>query len=189
MARKASYPIADIFIKRWSSRALSDKPITTEELMPLFEAARWAPSAYNEQPWRFVYTHRETKLWHELLATLIPVNQSWAKNSAVLIVVLSKNLFDKTGEQSQWHSFDVGAAWMSLALQASLNKLIVHAMGGFDYDKVKEILHVPSEFNVEIMMAVGKPGKKESLPPELQAREMPNDRKPLSEIVFEGGGF
>ncbi len=185
MSRKASYPIADIFVNRWSSRAMSGALITKDQLMTLFEAARWAPSAYNEQPWRFVYTYRETKLWHELLATMIPVNQSWAKNSAVLIVVLSKNFFDRTGGLSHTHTFDAGAAWMSLVLQASINGLVAHALGGFDYDKVRTILSISSEFKIEIMVAIGKPGNKESLPPELQAREMPNDRKPLGEIVFE----
>ena len=185
MARKPLYPVADIFVNRWSSRAFSDEPITSDELMPLFEAARWAPSAYNEQPWRFVYTHRETKLWHELLATMIPVNQSWAKNSSILVVVLSKNFFDRTGEASHTHTFDAGAAWMSLALQASINGLAVHCIGGFDYDKVKDILNVPPEFKIEVMVVIGKSGTKTGLSPELQARETPNERKPLSEIVFE----
>jgi nitroreductase len=185
MPRKSEYPISDIFINRWSSRAMSGEPIKIDELMPLFEAARWAPSAYNEQPWRFVYAHKNTQLWQEFLATLIPVNQSWAKNAAVLVVVLSKNFFDRTNGQSHTHSFDAGAAWMSLALQASLNGLVVHAMGGLDYDKVRETLQVPPEFTVEIIIAIGKPGSKEHLLPELQTRETPNDRKPLRELVFE----
>jgi len=91
MQRKSTYPISPIFINRWSSRAFSDEPITNDELMPLFEAARWAPSAYNEQPWRFMYTHKGTKLWQQLLDLMIPFNQSWAKNSPVLVVLTSKS--------------------------------------------------------------------------------------------------
>lgn len=186
MPRKASYPVADIFVNRWSSRAMSGEPITKDELMPLFEAARWAPSAWNEQPWRFVYTHSGTNLWRQLFDVLQPVNQVWAKNSSALIVVLSKNFFDRTGEKSDWHTFDAGSAWMSLALQASVNGLVVHAMGTLDYDKARKVLNVPPEFKIEIIIAVGKPGKKEELPSELQARETPNERKPLNAIVFEG---
>ncbi|KKQ33545.1 MAG: Nitroreductase [candidate division TM6 bacterium GW2011_GWF2_37_49] len=185
MPRKALYPISNIFINRWSSRAMSDQPVTNEQLMTLFEAARWAPSGYNEQPWRFIYTYKNTKLWNELIALMIPFNQSWAKNSAVLVVIISKNFFDRTGKPSHLHTFDAGAAWMSLALQGSISGLVIHAIGDFDYDAAKTILDIPDEFKIEVMVAIGNKGKKEILAPELQAREVPNDRKPLSEIVFE----
>lgn len=183
--RKSLYPISNIFLNRWSSRAMSDEPITNEELMPLFEAARWAPSARNEQPWRFIYTHKGTKLWGELLALMLPSNQDWAKKAPILVVIISKFFFDHNGNPSQIHTLDAGAAWMSLALQASIDGLVVRAIGGFDYDQAKTILNLPTEFKIEIMVAIGKPGKKEILPAELQEREKPSDRKPLTEIVFE----
>jgi nitroreductase len=185
MPRKSLYPISDIFLNRWSSRAFSNEPVTNEELMPLFEAARWAPSANNEQPWRFIYTHKNSKLWQALIDLMIPFNQSWAKNADVLVVVISKNFFGSAGKPSQFHTFDAGAACMSLALQGSINGLVVHAIAGFDYDKARTILNIPTEFKIETMVAIGKPGNKENLSPELQAREVPNDRKQLNEIVFE----
>jgi nitroreductase len=185
MPRKSLYPISNIFINRWSSRAFSNEPLSNEELMTLFEAARWAPSAYNEQPWRFIYTRKGSMLWNSLIDLMIPFNQSWAKNAAVLVVIISKNFFDRNGKPSHLHSFDAGAAWMSLALQGSVSGLVVHAIGDFDYDKAKTILNISPKFKIETMVAIGKQGKKENLPPELQAREAPNDRKKLSEIVFE----
>ncbi|MFA6535335.1 MAG: nitroreductase family protein [Candidatus Babeliales bacterium] len=190
MARESLYPISNIFINRWSSRAMSDEPLTDEQLMPLFEAARWAPSAYNEQPWRFIYTHKGSKLWNELIALMNTFNQSWAKNAAILIIIISKDFFERNtnprgSKQSHTHTFDSGATWMSLALQGSINGLVVHAIADFDYDKAKSILSIPNEFKIETMVAVGKPGKKENLPPALQIREVPNDRKQLDEIVFQ----
>ena len=166
-------------------RAFSDEPVTNEELMPLFEAARWAPSAYNEQPWRFMYTQKGTKLWQQLLDLMIPFNQSWAKNAPVLVVLTSKTFFDRNGKLSHTNSIDAGAAWMSLALQASLNGVVVHGIGDFDYDKARTILQISPEFKIEIIIAIGKPGNKENLPQELQLREKPNERKQLDEIVEE----
>lgn len=185
MPRKSLYPISNIFINRWSSRAMSDEKVTNEQLMLLFEAARWAPSAYNEQPWRFIYTHKGSKLWNELISLMIPFNQSWAKNADVLIVIISKATFERNGKPSHLNSFDAGAAWMNLALSGSMNGLVVHAIGDFDYDKARTILNIPSNFKIETMVAVGNPGNKENLPPELQIREEPNDRMQLNKIVFE----
>ena len=185
MQRKSLYPISNIFLNRWSSRAMSDEPVTKEQLMVLFEAARFAPSAYNEQPWRFIYTHKGTILFKKLLASMISFNQSWVKNAAVLVVLISKNFFERNGKLSHTHSLDAGAAWMSLALQGSINGLIVHGIGDFDYDQVRIVLNIPLEFKIEIMIAIGKQGEKKKLPVDLQAREKPSNRKPLKEIVFE----
>lgn len=185
MTRKALYPISKIFINRWSSRALSGEHVSKAQLMKLFEAARWAPSSYNEQPWRFVYTNKGTMLFNKLIESMIPFNQEWAQQAPVLVVLASKTFFERNGKASHLNSFDAGAAWMSMALQASEDGLIAHALGGFDHDKVRACLHIPPEFKIEIMIAIGKPGKKELLSPELQLRESPNERKPLHEIVFE----
>jgi nitroreductase len=183
--RKSSYPISPIFLNRWSPRAMSDAPITNEELMPLFEAARWAPSSYNEQPWRFMYSHKGSATWDTLFALINPFNQTWAKNAGVLVLVLSKNFFENTGLPSNAHTFDAGAAWMSLALQGSINGLAIRAIAGFDYDQARTVLHIPAEFKIEVMIAIGKPGEKEELPIQFQAKETPSDRKPLQEIVFK----
>jgi nitroreductase len=184
--RKPQYDVEDIFIHRWSPRAMSAEEIDQAVLMSLFEAARWAPSANNNQPWRFIFARRNTPMWETFFNLLAEGNQIWAKNAAVLIVVVSKKTFDN-GKPSITHSFDAGAAWMSLALMGSQKGLVIHGMQGFDYDKARQELGVPDDFTVEAMIAVGKKGRKEDLPPYLQEREFPSSRKSVSEIAFEGG--
>jgi nitroreductase len=186
MKRVASYPINKMFVDRWSPRAMSGKPISNEELMSLFEAARWAPSSYNGQPWRFIYAHRDTPTWNKLFNLLAPFNQEWCKNAAVLVLFISKKTFEYNNKPSITHSFDTGSAWMSMALQGSMNGLVVHGMEGFDYDKARKELAVPDDFTVEAMCAIGKPGPISVLSPELQKREEPSDRKPLKDLIFEG---
>lgn len=186
MLRQPTYSIQPFILNRWSPRALSGESITDEELMSLFEAARWAPSSYNNQPWRFVYAKRETEHWDRLFGLLGEFNQSWTHKAAVLVVVISKTTFDFNGKPSVTHAFDTGAAWENLALEASARGLIAHGMEGFDYAKAKTALNVPDDHEVHAMIAIGKPGKKEDLPPDLQEREVPSDRRPLKEIVMEG---
>lgn len=187
MERKPTCPIADIFINRVSSRAYSDEPLTDAQLMPLFEAARWAPSAHNEQPWRFIYAHKGSKAWDIIFSTIEPVNQIWAQNAAVLVVVLSKNKFSKVDAANAFHTFDTGAACMSLALQATLENIIVHAIGGFAHEHARKILHIPADYSIDLILALGKLGDKTRLPEKLQAREQPTQRKELDEIVFKDG--
>ncbi len=175
-----------MFIERWSPRAMSGEPITSEQLMTLFEAAHWAPSSYNNQPWRFVYVMRQTPHWDALFGLLVPFNQEWSKNAAALIVLLSRKTFEYNNKPSRTHSLDTGAAWMSLALQGHLMGLVVHGIEGFDYTKARSVLKVPDDYEVEAMCAVGKPGDVHILPKELQEREEPSLRKPLSDIAFEG---
>ena len=184
--RKIEYDINPIFPSRWSPRAMSGEGITDIELNSLFEAARWAPSSYNNQSWSFIYTKRDTKQWKTFFDLMVPMNQMWAKNAAVLLVIISKKTFDYNGEPSVTHSFDTGAAWMSLALQGSMNSLVVHGMSGFDYDKARKVLAIPSDYQVEAMAAIGRLGRKEDLPEEMQKMEMPSDRKKIAEITFEG---
>lgn len=184
--RISTHPIQPLILNRWSPRALSGESMTDEELMPLFEAARWAPSSYNNQPWRFIYAMRDTEHWNRLFSLLGEFNQGWAHKASALVVVLSKKTFDHNGEPSVTHQFDTGAAWENLALEASAHRLVAHGMEGFDYEKARRELNVPNEFDVMAMIAIGKPGKKEDLDPSLQERETPSDRKPLSEIVMEG---
>ena len=184
--RKPEHPINPLFLNRWSPRAMSGEPISDAELMALFEAAKWAPSSYNNQPWRFLYAKRDTPQWDIFFGLLGEFNQSWCKNAAALIVVCALKNFTHNGKPSRTHDFDAGAAWMSLALQGSMNGLVVHGMEGFDYDKARTVLKIPEDVDVECMVAVGKPGKRESLPAQLQEREVPSDRKKLKEIVYGG---
>jgi nitroreductase len=184
--RKREHGVDPIFINRWSPRAMSGDEISDEELMKLFEAARWAPSSYNNQSWRFLFAKKNTSNWKLFFDLLGDFNKTWCKNAAVLVVIISKKTFDHNGKPSKTHSFDTGSAWENIALQGSMSGLVVHCMEGFDYGKAREVLDVPDDYDVEAMVAIGKPGKKEDLPKGLQEREVPSGRKKLSEIVCEG---
>lgn len=186
MARKARYPINQLFLDRWSSRAMSGEGITQQEVMSLFEAAHWAPSSYNTQTWRFIYAHRDTPAWDMFFNLMVPDNQSWARNAAVLVVIISYNLFEFNNKPSRTHSFDTGAAWMSLAFQATFMGLIAHAMEGFDYEKTRIDLKIPDDYTVEAMVAIGKPGSLDVLSDEMQKKEKQSDRKNVEEVIFEG---
>ena len=164
---------------------MSGEAVSKEELMTLFEAARWAPSSYNIQPWRFIYAMRDTKEFENHFSFLVDFNKSWCTKAEVLIVTISKKTDDKN-QPSVTHSFDSGASWENLALQASSMGLVAHGMSGFDYVMAKEKLGVPDDYSVEMMIAIGKPGKIEDLPEFIRAGETPNDRKPLKEMIFKG---
>lgn len=184
--RQPEHDVDPLFPRRWSPRAMSGEALSEAELLKLFEAARWAPSSNNNQPWRFLYAPRGSAHWDLFFSLLLPGNQAWCKNAGALIVVVSKNTFDHNGSPSRTHSFDTGAAWMSLALQASLAGLVAHGMQGFDYDRARAELHVPDDHTVEAMIAVGHPGRREDLPEKYQAIEQPNSRRPLHEIMIAG---
>lgn len=184
--RKAEFAVDDLFTNRWSPRAMSGKAINDKELMTLFDAARWAPSEYNSQSWRFVYAKRDTKQWNKLFNLLVPFNQEWCKNASALVVVVSKNTYDN-GSPIRTHSYDTGAAWQNLALQGSMNGLVVHGMSGFDYDRAKKDLNIPDGYTVEAMIAIGYPADENVLPEGMRSAERTkSQRNPLSEFVFEG---
>jgi nitroreductase len=184
--RRADHPIDKIFLDRWSPRAMSGEAIAEEDLMALFEAARWAPSSFNNQSWRILYARRDGEHWPLFLSLLVESNQAWANKAAALLLFISKATFDYNGKPARTHSFDTGAAWENLALQAMLRGYVAHGMQGFDYDRARTDLGVPDEYQVEAMIAVGMPGSKEFLPEKLQAVETPNDRRPLAKSVCEG---
>ena len=184
--RKADFPIEPLLLDRWSPRAMSGEPISREELMRLFEAARWAPSSFNAQQWRALYAHRETEHWPVFFNLLVEANKVWAKNAAVLVVFISRKTFDYDNEPSVTHSYDTGAAWENFALQGFRQNLVVHGMEGFDYERARVDLRIPDEFQIEAMAAVGRPGPKELLLEKLQKRESPNDRRKVRESIFEG---
>jgi len=166
---------------------MTGEPLPNDELMALFEAARWAPSSYNAQPWRFIIARRENhQQWDRFLDLLVPANQVWAKQAAVLVVVVSREIFEHNDKPSVTHAFDAGAAWENLALEAARRGLVAHGMQGFDYDRARQQLGIPPEFEVHAMIAIGKRRPRENLPERVQAMEEPNSRKPLQEILFEG---
>jgi nitroreductase len=184
--RKSDHPISEHVLNRWAPRSFTTEEIPDAALMNMFEAARWAPSASNLQPWRFVYCKRGTPSFEAFVEALNPGNQVWAKNAAVLIAVISKSTLERDGKTvpSGTHSFDAGAAWMSFALQATRLGWHTHGMAGFDRVKLAAALEVPEGYQINAVVALGRMGPKEALPEALQAREAPSQRKPLSEIVF-----
>jgi nitroreductase len=189
--RSTSYPIDRQFLERWSPRAFRPESLPADQRDTILEAARWAPSSYNSQPWRFLYAHRDSAHWPVFLGLLNPFNQSWAQHAALLVVVVSKETFTPPGASqeavSHSHSFDAGAAWANLALQALRLGWHSHAMVGFDFEATRTALHVPEGFRIEAAIAIGRQTDKSVLPETLQGRETPNDRVALSDIAFEGG--
>lgn len=188
--RQPSHPIDPLFVQRWSPRAFNGEALSQAQVFSLLEAARWAPSRYNSQPWHFVYSLPGTASWGAIFDSLVPSNQSWAKNAGALIVITSAKKAAIPGKEglspNAWHSFDSGAAWVSLALQATRDGLAAHAIAGFDADKLSQSIGIPDSHAIEVVVVVGKQGDKSALPEALQAREIPNERKPLNEIVSEG---
>jgi len=185
-ARTADHPIDSLFLNRWSPRAMSGEPLSDVELMPLFEAARWAPSASNLQPWRILYARRDTAAWPIFFGLLKESNQIWCRHAAVLVVFASLTVNPKTGNPLVTHSYDTGAAWENFALQGTRCGLVVHGMQGFDYAQTRARLNIPDDWRVEAMAAVGKPGRLEDLPEHLRSREVPSGRLAVSEFVHEG---
>jgi len=189
-ARTSDRPIAPAILDRWSPRAFDDSAIDEATLLTLIEAARWAPSAYNAQPWRFVYGLRGTEAFDALVSALLPFNAAWAEKAGALVYVLSDKLITPPGKTeavpSGTHGFDAGAAWGYFALQATLHGLHTHAMAGFDPARAAEVIGSGDRYQIHAAVAVGRIGDPASLPAALQAREDPSDRRPLSEIALAG---
>lgn len=190
MERTADHPIEPIFLDRWSPRAFDGTSMPESDLLTIVEAARWAPSAFNVQPWRFLYSHRDDAHWQKYLRLLDPFNGSWAQHASALVVVLSDTVMPGSGSRpqklSRTHSFDAGAAWAQLALQATSLGYQAHAMAGIDYEQSQEDLLVPERYRVEIAIAIGRRADPSVLPNELQGREQPSQRLALREIAFAG---
>lgn len=184
--RKTTYAVHPLFVNRWSPRSMTGEELSNDEFMPLFEAARWAPSSYNAQLWRFVYAKRQTTFWETFVNLLVEGNKAWARQAAVLVVVTSRTQFEHNDKPAVTYAFDAGAAWENLALEGTRRGLVVHGMQGFDYEKARRDLHVPEDYEVLAMVAIGKRAAKEALPPQFQEMERPNDRRPLDEIVMNG---
>ncbi|MDN3718612.1 nitroreductase family protein [Roseibium salinum] len=161
------------------------------DLKTILEAARWSPSAFNIQPWRFVYARRGDTDWHRLVELLDPFNQAWARNASALVYLFTDTEIDgrdgKPNRANGTHSFDAGSAWAHAALQATALGYHTHGMAGILKDKIHEALAVPERFRPEIAFAIGCIGDASELPESLRAREVPSGRKRLNEIAFAGG--
>jgi len=183
--RPDTHAIHPLILERWSPRSFLDKPVPEADLLGVLEAARWAPSCFNEQPWRFLVARHEPALTR-LRACLTESNQSWASRAPVLLAVLSVPNFFKENSPNRWNAFDAGTAWGYLALEAHHRSLVAHAMGGFSAKAVRTEFGVPEEWGVHALVALGYRAAKEQLAPEQQQREHPTERKALAEIWADG---
>ncbi|RGR86080.1 nitroreductase family protein [Heyndrickxia coagulans] len=181
--REAQYDIDPVYLERWSPRSFLEKEVPEEVLLSLFEAARWAPSAYNHQPWRFILA-RTKEDREKILSFLGEYNRMWCKNVPAFALILSKTE-NETGPIGS-HAFDAGAAWGYLSLEAVRKGLATHPMTGFDFEKAREVLNIPADYAIDALIAIGYRGEKEALPASLQERETPSARRPVKESVFEG---
>mgnify|MGYP001564525252 CR=1 FL=1 len=184
--RKLQGEINEQFRDRWSPRAFSSQPLSESEISSLFEAARWAPSCYNEQPWFFVFASKEEEL-EKMRTVLLDGNRRWADRAPFLALLFAKKTFAQGGKKNKWAAFDCGAAWMSLALQARHLGLYAHAMAGFSAERAYEVLSVDKEkYRAMAAIAVGHYGDPTGLPEDLQGQEKPNERKALAEVAKAG---
>ena len=184
--RTPEYKVEELILSRWSPRAMSGEPIAREELLSLFEAARWAPSAFNNQPWRFLYALRDTDNWPAFFDALVEFNQGWCRNAAALIVIAAHKFFEMNGKPADTHAFDTGMAAANLALQGNALNLVVHFMAGYDEVKVRAALGIPEDYAIMAMAALGRPGLAEDLPKDLQEKEQPSGRKAIRDLAYEG---
>lgn len=184
----ADDPIHELLARRWSPRAFAEQPVGREQLRSLFEAARWAPSSSNEQPWRFVMATKDDQAaYARLLDCLLEGNRKWAFRAPVLILSVACMNFDDNAKPNRHALHDTGMALENLLLQATALGLVAHPMAGFDIERARVELTIPSGYEPVAMIAVGYPGDLNVLPDYLQQREMkPRERKPLTEIAFAG---
>lgn len=183
--RQAMHEIDPIHVARWSPRAFSNQEVPESVLYSIFEAARWAPSAANIQPWHFIYA-RTAEDRDTFLQFINPNNARWCKEAPVLVAVMSKIDAERFGGYNIAHAFDTGTAWGFLALEAARKGLVTHAMGGFDREQAKQLLDIPENYEVHAIVAVGYHGETESLPEDLREREIPSGRKAIDEFTSEG---
>lgn len=176
-------------LERWSPRAFDDRDVSPADLRTIFEAGRWAPSSYNEQPWRFFVGHRNSETYQKIFDALVPSNQQWAKGAPVLILGVTKTRFSHNDTPNNYAAHDLGAAMAFMALQASALGLAAHQMAGFDWVKARESFAIPETYAMGSVMALGYQGELADLPERFQAQEQsPRSRKPLSEIVLSDWG-
>jgi nitroreductase len=181
-----SHELHPLLQRRWSPRAFSAQPVEEEKLLTLLEAARWAASANNVQPWRFIYAAKEqVERYSKLFECLNERNQSWAKNAPALIMTLVKTHFEQSGQPNKWALHDLGLAVGNLTTQASALDLYVHNMAGFSVERARELFNLPPGLDPVTMIAVGYLGDPEQLSESHKARELAQqERKPLEELIF-----
>src|SRR5712692_2236603 len=185
-AADTRYPIHELLRQRWSPRAFSEQVVDAATLRSLLEAARWAPSSFNEQPWSFIVgTRDEPEVYNRLVSCLVEFNARWAASAPVLMLSVARVAFERNGQPNRHAFHDVGMAAENLVIQATALGLVVHQMAGFDVEKAREVFGIPQGYEPCAMIALGYLGDRESLPESLRQREeVPRARKPISEFVF-----
>lgn len=180
------HDIHPLIKNRWSPRAFDKtKEVSDEQLRKLFDAARWAPSSFNEQPWRFIVGKKGDKSYDKIFATLGEFNQQWTENAPVLLLACGKKTFSKNSKDNRHYKYDTGAAMTTLAFQATDDGLFIHQMAGFDPDKARELFHIPEDFEAVAACAIGYKGDPDILDDKNKKSETTErSRKPLEEIVF-----
>ena len=177
--------VADVLYQRWSPRAFAQTTLSQDQVTRLIDAARWSPSCYNEQPWRFHTSTPDT--FNDFLGLLVDANQAWAKNASVLGFLTGRKFFSKNGKPNDSFQLDCGSAWMAMTIQARLDGLYTHGMAGIKYDEVADFLNIDKEQEVVLMgFAIGKIGDKAQLSDNMQKNEQPSPRKPLADIWISG---
>ena len=180
-ARDADNNADPLFVQRWSPRAFTKTAMDSAALERILHAARWSPSCFNAQPWR-IYTSSEAS-FETFLDCLVPANQAWAKDNAVLGFMVAQRHFEHNGKPNAWAEFDCGAAWMSLSLQARMEGYYTHGMGGFDADKATQMLELdPDQYKVVMAFSIGAVADPDTLDAEQRQNETPNARKTLADI-------
>ena len=182
------FPVHQLIRERWSPRAFADKPVAGEVLGSLFEAARWAPSSNNEQPWAFIVGTKDDPVnFDKVLGTLVEFNASWAKRAPVLAIAVAELAFEKNHAPNRNAYYDTGAASALLSVQATVEGLAVHQMAGFDPEQARRVFGIPQGWEAIAALAIGYPGDPDSLPDKLKDRELaPRTRKPIREFVMTG---
>lgn len=182
--RQSEYPVHPLFLNRWSPRSFADRPVPDDVLFTVLEAARWAPSSNNDQPWRFLVARTEEQR-RKFLSFIRPNNRLWVDRAPALVLMASHKR-RPNGDPNPAHAFDTGTAWGYLSIQAALLGLITRAIGGFDKEAARAALRVPDDYELHAVIAIGYRGPREQLPEPLREREWPNQRRPLRESVIEG---
>ena len=184
--RIADPRILPLILDRWSPRSFDGTPVPEAELLAMIEAAGWAPSAFNVQPWTFLYARPGDAHWDRFLSLLVPFNQSWAKDAGALLFIVSQETSGPEAQPLYSHSFDAGAAWALLAIQAQHMGWHSHGMTGIDFDRARAELAIPQGFRLEAAVAIGRKAPADRLPEGLREREAPAPRKPVAEIAVAG---
>jgi nitroreductase len=184
----SDFPVHELIRERWSPRAFADKPVPQDVLRSIFEAARWAPSSNNEQPWAYIVATKEHKEnFEKMLSVLVEFNAGWAKSASVVALAVARLTFAKNNTPNRNAQYDTGAASALLSMEATAHGLAVHQMAGFDPEKARQVFGIPPGWEPIAALAIGYQGDPASLPPPLKDREIaPRTRKPIAEFVMAG---